>query len=152
MLDRIALGEEVVITDQGEPVAKLVPIPATTKKRGKFRFGSAKGEFTVPDDFNDPYPRRLKTSSGNSFRLEAHRVVRRRPIRRRHRPLIQSQVHAELRPVVHQVIEEHLPVGEKARSAEDGLASEAQLPGLRPGFIRSVLERGAYFGRAFIES
>ena len=26
MLDRIAIGEEVVITDKGEPIAKLVPI------------------------------------------------------------------------------------------------------------------------------
>jgi prevent-host-death family protein len=59
-LDRIALGEEVVITDKGEPVAKLVPIPATPKSRGKFRFGSAKGEFTVPDDFNDPLPKEIE--------------------------------------------------------------------------------------------
>lgn len=60
MLDRIAIGEEVVITDKGEPVAKLVPIPATAKKRRKFRFGSAKGEFTVPDDFNDPLPKEIE--------------------------------------------------------------------------------------------
>jgi prevent-host-death family protein len=60
MLDRLAIGEEVVITDKGEPVAKLVPIPATTKKRRKFRFGSAKGEFTVPDDFNDPLPKEIE--------------------------------------------------------------------------------------------
>ena len=60
MLDRIAIGEEVVITDEDEPVAKLVPIPATTKKRRKFRFGSAKGEFTVPDDFNDPLPKEIE--------------------------------------------------------------------------------------------
>ena len=60
MLDRIAIGEEVVITDEGEPVAKLVPIPSKTKKRRKFRFGSAKGEFTVPDDFNDPLPKEIE--------------------------------------------------------------------------------------------
>jgi len=60
MLDRLAIGEEVVITDKGEPVAKLVPIPATTKKRRKFRFGSAKGEVTVPDDFNDPLPKEIE--------------------------------------------------------------------------------------------
>ncbi len=28
LLNRIAVGEEVVITDQDEPVAELVPIPA----------------------------------------------------------------------------------------------------------------------------
>jgi prevent-host-death family protein len=60
MLDRIAIGEEVVITDEGEPIAKLVPIRATTKKHRKFRFGSAKGEFTVPDDFNDPLPKEIE--------------------------------------------------------------------------------------------
>jgi prevent-host-death family protein len=60
VLDRIALGEEVVITDKGEPVAKLVPIPATAKSRRKLRLGSAKGEFTVPDDFNDPLPKEIE--------------------------------------------------------------------------------------------
>ncbi len=29
LLDRIAVGEEVVITDHGEPVAKPVPIPTS---------------------------------------------------------------------------------------------------------------------------
>jgi len=60
MLDRVAIGEEVVITDSGEPVAKLVPIRAPEKKRRKFKFGSAKGEFTVPDDFNDPLPKEIE--------------------------------------------------------------------------------------------
>jgi prevent-host-death family protein len=60
MLDRIAIGEEVIITDKGEPVAKLVPMPTTTKKRKKFKFGSAKGEFSVPDDFNDPLPKEIE--------------------------------------------------------------------------------------------
>jgi prevent-host-death family protein len=60
MLDRIALGEEVIITDRGEPIAKLVPMSATTKKRRKFRFGSAKGKFTVPDDFNGPLPKEIE--------------------------------------------------------------------------------------------
>jgi len=60
MLDRIAIGEEVIITDKGEPVAKLVPMPATTKKPKGFKFGSAKGEFSVPDDFNDPLPKEIE--------------------------------------------------------------------------------------------
>ena len=51
LLERVALGEEVVIAKAGKPVAKLVPIKKTAKKRV---FGSAKGEFTGPDDFNDP--------------------------------------------------------------------------------------------------
>jgi len=51
LLARVALGEEVIIAKAGKPVAKLVPLKKTPKKRF---FGSAKGDFTVPDDFNDP--------------------------------------------------------------------------------------------------
>jgi prevent-host-death family protein len=53
LLQRVALGEEVVIAKAGTPVAKLVPVKTAPKKRV---FGSAKGEFTVPDNFNDPDP------------------------------------------------------------------------------------------------
>jgi prevent-host-death family protein len=53
LLERVALGEEVVIAKAGTPVAKLVPVKQAPKKRV---FGSAKGDFTVPDDFNDPDP------------------------------------------------------------------------------------------------
>jgi prevent-host-death family protein len=51
LLERVALGEEVVIAKAGTPVAKLVPINGAMRP---FMFGSAKGEFVVPDDFNDP--------------------------------------------------------------------------------------------------
>ncbi|HVI10902.1 MAG TPA: type II toxin-antitoxin system Phd/YefM family antitoxin [Candidatus Binatia bacterium] len=53
LLARVASGEEVVIAKAGVPVAKLVPVKKTLKKRV---FGSAKGDFTVPNDFNDPDP------------------------------------------------------------------------------------------------
>ena len=53
LLERVDLGEEIVIAKAGTPVAKLVPLKKASKKRV---FGSAKGEFTVPDDFNDPDP------------------------------------------------------------------------------------------------
>jgi prevent-host-death family protein len=53
LLERVALGEEIIIAKAGTPVAKLVPLKNTHKKRV---FGSAKGEFTIPDDFNDPDP------------------------------------------------------------------------------------------------
>lgn len=50
LLERVTLGEEVVIAKAGKPIAKLVPI-----RQSKTRvFGSAKGEFIVPDDFNGP--------------------------------------------------------------------------------------------------
>jgi prevent-host-death family protein len=49
LLERVALGEEVVIAKAGTPVAKLVPVRQSKKRV----FGSARGEFTVPDDFNE---------------------------------------------------------------------------------------------------
>jgi len=54
LLERVALGEEVIIAKAGKPVAKLVPVATKPKKR---ILGSAKGEFVVPDDFNDPLPK-----------------------------------------------------------------------------------------------
>jgi len=51
LIDLAALKEDIVITVGGKPVAKLIAVPPGFRK-----FGSAKGEFTVPDDFNDPLP------------------------------------------------------------------------------------------------
>ena len=57
LLERVADGEEIVIAKAGKPVAKLVAIAS---KRPRFQFGSAKGEFVVPDDFNDPLPKEVE--------------------------------------------------------------------------------------------
>jgi prevent-host-death family protein len=57
LLERVAMGEEVVIAKAGKPVAKLVPV---RKKPQKRVFGSARGEFIVPDDFNDPLPKEIE--------------------------------------------------------------------------------------------
>ena len=57
LLERVALGEEVIIAKAGTPVAKLVPVTHRKKKRV---LGSANGEFTVPDDFNDPLPKEIE--------------------------------------------------------------------------------------------
>jgi prevent-host-death family protein len=51
LLGRVILGEEVIIAKAGTPIAKLVPISG---EKRKFNFGSAKGEFVVPEDFNEP--------------------------------------------------------------------------------------------------
>jgi len=53
LLERVAMGEEVVIAKAGTPVAKLVPVKSAKRE---FKFGSAKGEFAVPDDLNKPDP------------------------------------------------------------------------------------------------
>ena len=57
LLERVALGEEVIIAKAGKPVAKLVSISTKPKKR---IIGSAKGEFVVPDDFDDPLPKEIE--------------------------------------------------------------------------------------------
>jgi prevent-host-death family protein len=57
LLERVALGEEVIIAKAGTPVAKLVPVKAAN---GKFKFGSAKGKIVVSDDFNDPLPKEIE--------------------------------------------------------------------------------------------
>jgi prevent-host-death family protein len=57
LLERAALGEEVIITKGGKPLAKLVRAETLPQNRW---LGSAKGEFTVPDDFNDPLPKEIE--------------------------------------------------------------------------------------------
>ncbi len=57
LLERVAVGEEVIIAKAGKPVAKLVPLSEAPKTR---ILGSAKGEFVVPDDFNDPLPKEIE--------------------------------------------------------------------------------------------
>jgi prevent-host-death family protein len=57
LLERVALGEEVIIAKAGKPVAKLVPVDEVPAMR---KLGTAKGEFTVPDDFNDPLPKEIE--------------------------------------------------------------------------------------------
>jgi prevent-host-death family protein len=57
LLEKVALDEEVVIAKAGKPVAKLVAIDTQPMKR---ILGSAKGEFVVPDDFNDPLPKEIE--------------------------------------------------------------------------------------------
>jgi prevent-host-death family protein len=53
LLDRAASGEEVVITRNGRPVAKLVP--ATPVRRPR-KLGALKGRVRVPRDFDAPLP------------------------------------------------------------------------------------------------
>jgi antitoxin (DNA-binding transcriptional repressor) of toxin-antitoxin stability system len=54
-----AAGEEIIITRAGQLLAKLVPIRTGPKTR---ILGSAKGEFVVPDHFNDPLSKHIEDS------------------------------------------------------------------------------------------
>jgi len=53
LIDRVEMGEEIIIARAGRPVAKLVPIAAPSARR---RLGSMAGAFHVPDNFDDPLP------------------------------------------------------------------------------------------------
>jgi antitoxin (DNA-binding transcriptional repressor) of toxin-antitoxin stability system len=55
-LAAVEQGEEVVLIKDGEPVARLVPVeaPALQAPLGPRKAGSARGQFTVPDDFDEP--------------------------------------------------------------------------------------------------
>jgi prevent-host-death family protein len=51
LLAKVEEGEEVIIARSGEPVAKIVPIERTGKKR---ILGQDAGAVTIADDFDAP--------------------------------------------------------------------------------------------------
>ena len=54
MIARLLPGEEVILTQGEQPVAKLVrQAPAPRKRR---QAGSARGQIKMSADFNDPLP------------------------------------------------------------------------------------------------
>jgi len=58
LLERVAAGEEIVITRRGQEVARLVP-PAVRRNR---RLGLDRDRFTVPEDFDAPLDEGALTS------------------------------------------------------------------------------------------
>ena len=52
-LRRVEAGETIVIVSQDKAIAELKPITTNNQLRP---FGLCAGEFTVPDDFDDPLP------------------------------------------------------------------------------------------------
>ena len=51
LIDSVIKGEEVVFTQNNLPIAKLV---AVRQEKPRPQFGSAKGLFTMAEDFNEP--------------------------------------------------------------------------------------------------
>jgi prevent-host-death family protein len=51
LVKQVENGEEVVLARGGKPVARLVRLEPRLPPR---ELGLCKGEFVVPDDFNDP--------------------------------------------------------------------------------------------------
>jgi len=53
LIDQAIVGEEIVISKSGKPVAKIVPFEKPTQNR---KPGSAKGKLIISDDFDAPLP------------------------------------------------------------------------------------------------
>jgi prevent-host-death family protein len=56
LVERAEKGETIIIARAGKPVAKLTPLEPETTDRAAMaarRLGFMKGEFSIPDDFNE---------------------------------------------------------------------------------------------------
>ena len=57
LLQRVQLGEEIIIAKAGRPVARLTPLDERTAVR---KPGSAKGAISIKADFDAPLPQKLQ--------------------------------------------------------------------------------------------
>ena len=53
LLDRVCQGEEIIISQAGITIAHISPPPKRRQPRSP---GQYEGQFTVPNNFNDPLP------------------------------------------------------------------------------------------------
>jgi antitoxin (DNA-binding transcriptional repressor) of toxin-antitoxin stability system len=51
LIRQAARGDDLILTDGGEPIAKVIPI---TRAKGQREFGSARGLIHMADDFDAP--------------------------------------------------------------------------------------------------
>ncbi|HEY3324207.1 MAG TPA: type II toxin-antitoxin system prevent-host-death family antitoxin [Planctomycetota bacterium] len=56
LLEIVAHGDEVVLTRDSQPVAKLVPAPAPSSTKKRELLGIWKGKIWMSPDFDDPLP------------------------------------------------------------------------------------------------
>jgi prevent-host-death family protein len=56
LLQRVATGEEIVISNRGVPVARLVPYSSA---RGRRKLGFEKGRARIAKNFNVPLPQKI---------------------------------------------------------------------------------------------
>ena len=54
LIEAAKRGEEIAITQDNQPVVKLVGIPPANKERWQSKAGSAKGMVWMSDDFDEP--------------------------------------------------------------------------------------------------
>ena len=57
LLSRVENGEEIIISNRGVPIAKLVPFRTNSDRRSSL--GQDRGRLVVPDDFNAPLPKEI---------------------------------------------------------------------------------------------
>lgn len=57
ILQLVENGETLIILKMGKPVAELRPILSSPMKQRPF--GLCAGEFTVPDEFDEPLPEKI---------------------------------------------------------------------------------------------
>jgi prevent-host-death family protein len=81
ILERVTEGEEVIIMRSNVPIARLVPISSISSPPKRRKLGWARGEFSVPDDFDAPLPPEIE----DSFYIGAEAESSRRRIQPRHR-------------------------------------------------------------------
>lgn len=53
LLEQALAGDEVIIKKAGKPLVRLTPVASAPAPR---RLGTAKGQITIADDFDDPLP------------------------------------------------------------------------------------------------
>lgn len=71
LLEQAMQGEEVVIAKAGKPVARIVTLGGSVKRREP---GSARGRVTMADDFDAPYPRTYSSISSDEGSARYARV------------------------------------------------------------------------------
>jgi len=74
-LSRVELGEEIIISNQGIPIAKLVPFRTSSNRRASL--GKDRGQFVLPEDFNAPLPTDIEAafSGMNSETIAGYPVL-----------------------------------------------------------------------------
>jgi len=55
LFQRVEAGETLIIVKAGKPIAEIKPVASACKTLRPF--GLCAGEFSVPDDFDDPLPK-----------------------------------------------------------------------------------------------
>ena len=62
LLDRVAAGEEIVLSKNGKPVAKIVPVQAVSRRPGRL-----KGKIKIAPGFDAPLPKDLSKAFRGEF-------------------------------------------------------------------------------------